>query len=534
MHSVTYAICMLGIHVLSSQASVDFQHTLTGASLVRRAALPNTVHGYDLRPPEHYCAADATACTWYLQPCQDARRSPPVLTASGPNCFRRLAAYVGPNRSSVDKDTNRSVSQHRHDKRSDAHSEHSTPRRPRVQRPKRPGHNTHCAINVHSAPARTHSWRTPPAASPKGSTPALSSNLRANLVAGCRILHSCAGLSRCDNEPCLTMHSCQPTCQADWRVPPTPSATGLMLTLWADQINAGRYSLLNRSGVCGPTGHSAGNIRYLSLRSIQHICQAYWRTPPIAHQPGARSVLRTLLIARETPLSATIRQVWQKQATEDQLPTNRCYLLESVLPGGDPWTRQNPSISYLGKLLSRVIICNFVQLSARSRMEHLTKQEQWQRAMALLDPPYAHDARLALQIARQHATQIYVSALRRLIRLLDDDHSWRRLWGSMERALAQQARSLQDQGLPSVHAMDWVDSVRRHSLRTTTIGRQLRLICRGLSLVDQCQVLWCLHADIADRPTLRGYLPVYHLPGYSSSSSSCSSTSEAIPADLDG
>ena len=246
---------------------------------------------------------------------------------------------------------------------SDAHSEHSTPRRPRVQRPKRPGHNTYCAINVHSAPARTHSWRTPPAASPKGSTPALSSNLRANLVAGCRILHSCAGLSRCDNEPSLTMHSCQPTCQADWRVPPTSSATGLMLALWADQINAGRYSLLNRSGVCGPTGHSAGSIRYLSLRSIQHICQAYWRTPPAAHQPGARSVPRTLLIVCETPPSAAIRQVWQKQTTEDQLPTNRCYLPESGLPGGDPWTRQNPSISYLGKLLSRVIICNFVQLS---------------------------------------------------------------------------------------------------------------------------------------------------------------------------
>ena len=363
MHSVAYVICMLGIHVLSSQASIDFQHTLTGVSLVRRAALPSTVHGYDLRPPGHYCAADATACTWYLQPCQDARRSPPVLAASAPNYFRRLAAYVSPNRSSADKDTSRSVSQHRHDKRSDAHSEHSTPRRPRVQRPKRPGHNTYCAINVHSAPARTHSWRTPPAASPKGSTPALSSNLRANLVAGCRILHSCAGLSRCDNEPSLTMHSCQPTCQADWRVPPTSSATGLMLALWADQINAGRYSLLNRSGVCGPTGHSAGSIRYLSLRSIQHICQAYWRTPPVAHQPGARSVPRTLLIVCETPLSAAIRQVWQKQTTEDQLPTNRCYLLESGLPGGDPWTRQNPSISYLGKLLSRVIICNFVQLS---------------------------------------------------------------------------------------------------------------------------------------------------------------------------
>ena len=136
MHSVSYAICMSGIHVLISQACVDFKHTSPGVSIERRAALPSTIRGYALRPPEHCCTADATVCTGYLQPCQDARRAPPVLTASGPNCFRRLAAHVGPNKSSADKDTNRSVSQHRHVKCSDAHSEHSTPRRPRVQRPK--------------------------------------------------------------------------------------------------------------------------------------------------------------------------------------------------------------------------------------------------------------------------------------------------------------------------------------------------------------------------------------------------------------
>ena len=92
MHSVSYAICMSGIHVLISQACVDFKHTLPGVSIERRAALPSTVRGYALRPPEHCCTADATVCTGYLQPCQDARRAPPVLTASGPDCFRRLAA----------------------------------------------------------------------------------------------------------------------------------------------------------------------------------------------------------------------------------------------------------------------------------------------------------------------------------------------------------------------------------------------------------------------------------------------------------
>ena len=152
-------------------------------------------------------------------------------------------------------------------------------------------------------------------------------------------------------------------CQVDWRIPPASPTPGLMLVLPQAQTTAGCCSLLSRSGTSGPTGHYVNCTCYLSLRSVQHICLAYWRTPPVAHQPGARSDLRTPLIVCETPLSATVWQVWQKQETEDQLPTYRYYLLESVLPGGDPWTRPNPFISYLGKLLSRVIICNFEQLS---------------------------------------------------------------------------------------------------------------------------------------------------------------------------
>ena len=97
----------------------------------------------------------------------------------------------------------------------------------------------------------------------------------------------------------------------------------------------------------------------------------------------------------------------------------------------------------------------------------------------------------------------------------------------MERVLALHARFQQDHGLSSVHVTDGVDFVRGHDLRTTTVGRQLRLCSRGLSLVDQCQVLWCLRADITGRPTMCGHLPVYQLPDYSSSSSSYSSTSEA-------
>ena len=152
-------------------------------------------------------------------------------------------------------------------------------------------------------------------------------------------------------------------CQVDWRIPPASPTTGLVLVLPQAQNTAGCCPLLSRSGTSGPKGHYVNCACYLSLRRIQHICQAYRRTPPVAHQPGACSVLRTLLIVCETPLSATIWQVWQKQETEDQFSTNRCYLPESVLQGGDPWTRQNPSISYLGKLPLRVIICNFEQLS---------------------------------------------------------------------------------------------------------------------------------------------------------------------------
>ena len=366
MHSVAYAICMLGIHVLSSQASVDFQHTLTGVSLVRRAALPSTVHGYDLRPPEHYCAADATACTWYLHTCQDVCRSPPVLTASGPVYYRRITSYVGPNRSLVDNDTIRAVRHLSYVKRSCAHDEHSTPQRPRVRPPQPPGHNTCCAISVHNALARTHSWRTPPAVFPKGTTLALSNVLHTNLVAGCRILQSCAGLSRCDSKPCLNLHSCQHTCQADWRVPPASLTTGLMPALQEDRNNAGRYSLLNRSGVCGPAGHSISSMCYLSRGSNKYICQADRRAPPAAHQPSARPTLRFLLIVCEMYLPETTWQAWRQQEMEDQLPINRCCLLESELPDGDLWNRPNLSISHRGKLLSRAIIGSLEQLSTPS------------------------------------------------------------------------------------------------------------------------------------------------------------------------
>ena len=350
-HSVAYAICMLGIHVLSSQASVDFQHTLTGVSLVRRAALPSTVHGYDLRPPEHYCAADATACAWYLHTYQDVWRSPPVLTASGPVYYRRITSYVGPNRSLVDNDTIRAVRHLSYVKRRCAHA---------------PGHNTCCAISVHNALARTHSWRTPPAVFPKGTTLALSNVLRTNLVAGCRILQSCAGLSRCDSKPCLNLRSCQHTCQADWRVPPASFTTGLMPALQEDRSNAWRYSLLNRSGVCGPVGHSISSMCYLSRRSNKYICQADRRAPPAAHQPSARPTLRFLLIVCEMYLPETTWQAWRQQEMEDQLPINRCCLLESELPDGDLWNRPNLSISYRGKLLSRAIIGSLEQLSTPS------------------------------------------------------------------------------------------------------------------------------------------------------------------------
>ena len=161
------------------------------------------------------------------------------------------------------------------------------------------------------------------------------------------------------------MHSCQPTCQADWRVPPTSSATGLILALWADQINAGHYSLLNRSGVCGPAGHSAGSIRYLSQGSIKCICQADRRAPPATYQPGARLTLRFLLVVCEMCLPDTTWQAWRQKEIEDRWPINRCCLLESGLPGGDLWNRPNLSISYRGKLLSRAITGSFEQLSTR-------------------------------------------------------------------------------------------------------------------------------------------------------------------------
>ena len=421
MHGVTYAICMLDIHVLSSQASVDFQHTQTGVSIVRRAVLPSTVHGYDLRPPEHYCAADAAACTWYLHTCQDVWRSPPVLAASGPVHCRRFTSYVGSNRSFVGNDTIRSVRHLSYVKRSCAHNEHSTPQRSRVQPPKPPGHNTCFAISVHNALARTHSWRTPPTVSPKGSTLALSNIRQANLVAGCRILQSCADLSRCDSKPCLNLHSCQHTCQADWRVPPASSTTGLTLTFQEDQTNAGRYSLLNRSGVCGPAGHSIGSMRYLSRRSNKHICQADRRAPPAAHQPGARPTLHFLLIMREMHLPETTWQAWRQKEIEDHAVADQPLLLAGIRAAR--WRSLEQAKPFHLTPREIALTCYYWQLRAaehskrsasslkahaRSRIEYLTKQEQWQRAMALLDPPHAHDARLALQIARKHATQVCV------------------------------------------------------------------------------------------------------------------------------
>ena len=156
------------------------------------------------------------------------------------------------------------------------------------------------------------------------------------------------------------------TCQEDWRVPPASSTIGRMLALHEDQTTTERCSLPNRSGACAPAGHRADNMCYLSLRSNKHIRQADWRAPPAAHQPSAHLTLRFLQVVCKLHPPEITWQAWQQQEIEDPLPINRCYLLESELPDGDPWTRPNPFISYRGKLLSRAIICSFGQLSTPS------------------------------------------------------------------------------------------------------------------------------------------------------------------------
>ena len=98
----------------------------------------------------------------------------------------------------------------------------------------------------------------------------------------------------------------------------------------------------------------------------KYICQADRRAPPAAHQPSARPTLRFLLIVCEMYLPETTWQAWRRQEMEDQLPINRCCLLESELPDGDLWNRPNLSISYRGKLLSRAIIGSLKQLSTPS------------------------------------------------------------------------------------------------------------------------------------------------------------------------
>ena len=90
------------------------------------------------------------------------------------------------------------------------------------------------------------------------------------------------------------------------------------------------------------------------------------RAPPAAHQPGARPTLHFLLIMCETHLPETTWQAWRQKEIEDQLPINRCCLLESELPDGDLWNRPNLSISYRGKLLLRAIIGSLEQLSTPS------------------------------------------------------------------------------------------------------------------------------------------------------------------------